>query len=91
MLAVHETAEEMVIYPALLLAGSQARAVSRARKGEEDQAKKTLAMLEGTDASTDEFLVALAEFRATVEDHADAEEREVLPLLDQHRARTSCR
>ena len=87
MLAVHETAEEMVVYPALLLAGSQARAVIRARKGEDDQAKKTLAMLEGMDASTDEFLVVLAEFRATVEDHADAEEREVLPLLDQHRAR----
>ena len=47
LLAVHETAEEMVVYPALLLAGSDARAVVQARKVEEDQAKKHLAELEG--------------------------------------------
>ena len=87
LLAVHETAEEIVIYPALLLAGSQARAVVRARKAEEDQAKRTLARLEGMDARTAEFVVQLAEFRAAVEDHAEAEELEVLPLLDEHRAR----
>src|SRR4029079_7618758 len=56
LLAVHETAEEMVVYPALLLAGSEARAVVRARKSEEDQAKKQLAELEGMDASSRQFL-----------------------------------
>jgi hemerythrin superfamily protein len=86
LLAVHETAEEMVVYPALLLAGNDARAAIRARKAEEDQAKKDLATLEGLDAGSREFLSRLHTFRADVEAHAAAEEREVLPLLDAHRA-----
>ncbi len=86
LLAVHETAEEMVVYPALLLAGSEARAVVRARKEEEDQAKKQLAELESMDAGSREFLDQLRAFRADVEAHAEAEESEVLPLLDEHRA-----
>jgi len=85
LLSVHETAEEMVVYPALLLAGSDARAVVRARKAEEDQAKKQLAELEGLDAGSREFLIQLRAFRADVEEHAEAEEAEVLPLLDEHR------
>ena len=86
LLAVHETAEEMVVYPALLLAGSEARAVVRARKAEEDQAKKALAELEGLDAGSAAFDAQLRAFRVVVEAHADAEEEEVLPLLDEHRA-----
>ena len=86
LLAVHETAEEMVVYPALLLAGSDARAVVRARKAEEDEAKKHLAELEGLDAGSREFLAQLRAFRLEVEAHAEAEEAEVLPLLDEHRA-----
>jgi hemerythrin superfamily protein len=85
LLAVHETAEEMVVYPALLLAGSEARAVVRARRIEEDQAKKDLAELEGLDAGSRGFLEQLRAFRAAVEAHAEAEEAEVLPLLDEHR------
>ena len=86
LLAVHETAEEMVVYPALLLAGFDARAVVQARKVEEDQAKKHLAELEGLDAGSRDFLAQLRAFRDEVEAHAEAEEAEVLPLLDQHRA-----
>ena len=86
LLAVHETAEEMVVYPALLLAGSEARAVVRARRIEEDEAKKQLAELEGLDAGSRQFLAQLRAFRMEVEAHADAEEAEVLPLLDEHRA-----
>ena len=86
LLAVHETAEEMVVYPALLLAGSEARAVVRARRIEEDQAKKQLAELEGLDAGSRGFLAQLRAFRVEVEAHAEAEEAEVLPLLDEHRA-----
>ena len=86
LLAVHETAEEMVVYPALLLAGFDARAVVQARKVEEDQAKKHLAELEGLDAGSRDFLGQLRAFRDEVEAHAEAEEAEVLPLLDEHRA-----
>jgi hemerythrin superfamily protein len=86
LLAVHETAEEMVVYPALLLAGSEARAVVRERKSEEDLAKKQLAELEGMDASSRQFLTGLRALRDAVIEHAEAEEREVLPLLEEHRA-----
>jgi hypothetical protein len=87
LLAVHETAEEMVVHPALLLAGSEAQAVLRARKAEEDQAKEDLAELEGLHAGSREFLTQLRALRGEVEAHAEAEEAEVLPLLDEHRAR----
>src|SRR4051812_894780 len=40
LLAVHETGEEMVVYPSLRFAGSEARVAVRARRGEEDEAKK---------------------------------------------------
>ncbi len=86
LLAVHETAEEIVVYPALVLAGPDARAIIRARKAEEDQAKKDLADLEGIDAGSREFLTRLRAFRADVEAHAEAEETDVLPLLDEQRA-----
>jgi hemerythrin superfamily protein len=86
LLAVHETAEEMVVYPALMLAGADARAVVRERKAEEDQAKRKLAELEGMDAGSRPFLTALDSLREMVLDHVDAEEREVLPLLEEHRA-----
>src|SRR5688500_7205957 len=79
LLAGHETAEEMVVYPALAFAGADAVAVIRARKAEEDQAKKALARLEGMDASSRSFLTSLRAFRDEVLDHAAAEEREVLP------------
>ena len=85
LLAVHETAEEMVIYPSLALAGADVLVVVRARKAEEDRAKKTLASLEGMDASSSAFVRSLREFRDDVLDHASSEEREVLPLLSENR------
>ena len=83
LLAVHETAEEIVIYPTLkqVPGGEQ---IAEARKEEEDKAKKELQELEKLGASADAFPDRVAAFRAMVESHADAEEREVLPLLAQH-------
>jgi hemerythrin superfamily protein len=86
LLAVHETAEEMVVYPALFGAGSAARAAVRARRAEEDRAKKHLADLEGLDPRSQDFMVRLATFREEVEAHAAAEEADILPRLDDHRA-----
>lgn len=80
LLAVHETAEEMVIYPAIEL-DDEGRAAAAARKAEEDQAKKALVDLEKMDPATPEFLEALTAFQADVEAHASAEEDDVLPLL----------
>jgi hemerythrin superfamily protein len=83
LLAVHETAEEMVVYPAFRRLGSHAESVAESRLMEEDQAKKVLADLEsiGPDGST--FASVFLEFRRTIEFHAEAEEREVFPLLVQ--------
>lgn len=86
LLSVHETAEEMVIYPRLSMTGSEGLAVVRARKREEDQAKKALAELEGMDPSGEAFAEAFARFRADVEAHAELEESEVLPRLERHGA-----
>ena len=86
LLAVHETAEELVIYPSLLLAGSEARGAANARKAEEDAAKKALAGLEGADPRSPAFVNEFRRFRADIEAHAQAEELEILPLLDQHRS-----
>lgn len=82
LLAVHETAEEMVIYPAAAI-GEAGREIVDQRKAEEDQAKKELVELEKLDASTSEFAQRLAAFRADVFQHAEAEELEVFPLLTE--------
>ena len=81
LLAVHETAEELTVYPAIRKLGDDAKRVADERTHEEDQAKKTLAELEGLDPSSDDFLVKFLTFRVDVEMHAESEESEVLPLL----------
>lgn len=83
LLAVHETAEEIVVYPAVAATGSQGLRAVRARKAEERRAKITLADLEGLDPTSDVFDARLEAFRLMVEAHAAAEEAEVLPVLEQ--------
>jgi hemerythrin superfamily protein len=82
LLAVHETAEEMVIYPAAAK-GEAGKEIVSERKAEEDAAKKTLVELEKLDATSAEFGELFATFRATVLEHAEAEELEVFPLLTE--------
>jgi hemerythrin superfamily protein len=83
LLAVHETAEEMVIYPALRSAGDEGTAIVDARTAEEDQAKKMLADLEKLDPASDEFNGLFIQVRAAVEQHAEKEEQEAFPLLER--------
>ncbi len=83
LLAVHETAEELVIYPALERSGEDGTKVAAARKQEEDEAKKILADLEKMDPSQAGFAPKVRLFRVDVERHAQAEEVEVLPLLER--------
>jgi hemerythrin superfamily protein len=82
LLAVHETSEEEVVYPALARHNPELAAVVEDRKQEEDEAKKTLADLEGMDVSTVEFLAAFVRFADDVEEHAAAEESSVFPALE---------
>jgi hemerythrin superfamily protein len=83
LLAVHETAEEEIVYPAIASQSDAGREVADARKQEEDAAKKALAEIEGMDASSAEFVTAIGRLRADIEAHAASEEAEVLPLLAQ--------
>jgi hemerythrin superfamily protein len=82
LLAVHETAEEMVIYPRAK-GGEAGREIVEQRKAEEDEAKKALVELEQLDPATDEFMARLAAFKQSVIEHATAEEEEVFPLLTE--------
>jgi hemerythrin superfamily protein len=83
LLAVHETAEEMVIYPVVEKEGDDGARIVAARRAEEDEAKKSLADIEKLDRDSTEFETSVATLRSSVEAHADAEEREVLPVLEQ--------
>jgi hemerythrin superfamily protein len=79
LLAVHETAEEEVVYPALRTAG--AGGVADARIAEETEAKRLLADLEKVGPTGDDFLPGLDRLRGAVVAHAENEEREVFPVL----------
>jgi hemerythrin superfamily protein len=82
LLAVHETAEEEVVYPAVKAQGDEGRTIAQARLAEEDQAKKKLADLEKLGFKGEGFTEQLQHFQQLVEAHAQAEEREVFPLLE---------
>ncbi len=81
MLAIHETAEEEVVYPVLRGIGDEGKRVAEARTTEEAEATKMLARLEGMEAGSGEFTKLLATFRTAVLHHAESEEAEVFPLI----------
>jgi hemerythrin superfamily protein len=74
LLAVHETAEEMVVHPRARREIKDGDSVVDARLEEEHEAKEQLSKLEDMDIASHEFLEALTEFRDTVVDHAEREE-----------------
>lgn len=81
LLAVHETAEEEVVYPALKSIGPEGERIAEARKAEESQAKTELAELEKIGVDGNGFDQQLGVFRMNVLQHAQSEEQEVFPLL----------
>lgn len=80
LLAVHETAEEEIVYPTLRSAAG-ADEVADARLEEEDEAKKMLSDLEKLGPESPEFPQQLAVLRTRVLAHAESEEHTVFPLL----------
>lgn len=79
LLAVHETAEEMVLRPtSVKVAG---REVVDARNAEEAEATRMLKELERLDVGSAEFATLLAAFEGAVTEHADNEEREEFPRV----------
>jgi hemerythrin superfamily protein len=84
LLAVHETAEEMVLRPATKRADdSQGARVADARNQEESEANEVLKDLESLEVGSAEFDEKLAAFEKAVDSHAEAEEHEEFPLILQ--------
>jgi hemerythrin superfamily protein len=90
LLAVHETAEELVLRPQA--DSADWKDVATERNQEEAEANRVLAALEDMDTSSEAFLSKLQEFEASVDEHAEAEENEefprVLEALDEDERRT---
>ncbi len=76
LLAVHETAEEMVVHPRARHELGDGDAIVDARLKEEHEAKEQLSKLEGMDIGSKEFLDELTKVRDAVIEHADHEENE---------------
>jgi hypothetical protein len=79
LLAVHETAEEMVLRPVSVDAAGQS--VADARNHEEEEANKVLARLEDMDCASTEFDALLRTFEVSVDQHAEREENEEFPMV----------
>jgi hemerythrin superfamily protein len=83
LLAVHETAEELVTHPNARLAEGGNDVVD-ARLEEETEAKKMLADLDGMKVDDAGFAPKFGALKAAVLAHAEAEESQEFPLLRQH-------
>jgi hemerythrin superfamily protein len=79
LLAMHETAEEMVLRPATRKAGAED--VADHRNAEEEQATRMLADLEKMETDDAQFLEKLAVLHQEVLVHAQAEEAMEFPLI----------
>jgi hemerythrin superfamily protein len=83
LLAVHETAEEMVVHPRARRDIKDGDAIVDARLQEEHDAKELLTNLESMDMNSQEFLDALTAFRDVVVAHAEHEENEEFTQLQR--------
>jgi hemerythrin superfamily protein len=76
LLAVHETAEEMVVHPRARGELSDGDQIVDARLKEEHEAKEQLQQLEKMDIGSQDFIKELTQFQQAVIDHAEHEENE---------------
>jgi hemerythrin superfamily protein len=83
LLAVHETAEELVVHPRARGGLSSGDDIVDARLREEHDAKVQLQRLEGLDIGSEIFLAEFRLFQLAVVDHADREEAEEFPGLQR--------
>jgi len=81
-LAVHETAEEMIVHPAARRTGEEGARIVEARLAEESKAKESLAELEKLPPAGDGFGPKLQAFQQDVLRHAEAEETQLFPILE---------
>ncbi|RDH74522.1 hemerythrin domain-containing protein [Mycolicibacterium moriokaense] len=81
LLAVHETAEEMVVHPRARHEVTGGEEIVAARLHEEHEAKEQLTKLEGMDTGSKQFITELQKFRDAVLEHAEHEESEEFTKL----------
>lgn len=81
-LAVHETAEEEVVHP-LLYGAPGGEAVAEARMNEESESKELLSEIEKKGVEDLTFEARFAQLRTKVLAHAEREESEEHPKLEQ--------
>jgi hemerythrin superfamily protein len=83
LLAVHETAEEMVVHPRVRRELDAFDTVVDARLEEEHDAKELLSRIEKIDITSQQFIDELTKLRDAVLDHAQHEESYEFPKLQQ--------
>lgn len=83
LLAVHETAEEMMVHPRVRRKIEGGAQIADARLSEEHDAKVALSELEKIPCGTADFSKALIHLQAAVVEHADREEAEEFTLLTE--------
>ncbi|HVX53881.1 hemerythrin domain-containing protein [Nocardioides sp.] len=79
LLAVHETAEEMVLRPVSEKVAGEG--VAKARNDEEAEANEFLAHLEKMSLEDPDFAAQFAAFEEAVDKHAEAEESDEFPRI----------
>lgn len=89
LLAVHETAEELVTHPRARM--GEAAGVVDVLLDEEHEGKELLAEAEKLDVDDPEFERAFAELRRSVLEHADHEEQDEFPRLREENDETTLR
>jgi hemerythrin-like domain-containing protein len=83
MLAVHETAEEMMVHPRVRRKITGGREIVEARLAEEHDSKVALAEIEKLEFGTAEFSKAVIHLQAAVLRHAELEEAEEFTRLEE--------
>jgi hemerythrin superfamily protein len=83
LLAVHETAEEMIVHPRVRSAVDGMDSIVDARLEEEHDAKELLSTIEKIDVTSQEFIDEVTKLRDAVLDHAQHEETYEFPKLQQ--------
>lgn len=83
LLAVHETAEEMVVHPRVRREADGGDAIVDARLQEEHEAKELLSQIEKLDVTSQQFVDEITKLRDAVLDHARHEEDEEFPVLER--------
>lgn len=83
-LAVHETVEEMFVHPLARSISDAADTVVLKRLDEENAAKQTLVELEKMTTDATGWGATFLQFKNDVLAHAEAEERELFPLIDSN-------